>query len=291
MSCDATMIDANSSIVKEPTKKLKCRRILLTINEIDKYEEIKKNMLGRKSFRYLIAGKEIAPETGHEHIHMYVEFTNSIYISKVMCCNQHVDMVKSKNQAIDYCQKECNVIDEIGETTHQGSKSVKELLEINNPAELPSHLFKTWTQVKQWNQARTIKEWFCPDKEVIWLWGDSGVGKTKKAAEMVGDNVVDRVKYSNGFWNGVSYDGSVKWCIYDDFRDSHMHPSELISFCDYYRNNMNVKGGNIVNHYDHIIITSVQDPRDIYPNMKDDEPKQQWLRRIKVIHMEKFHLL
>lgn len=289
MSCDATMIDANSNIVvKEPSKKLKCRRILLTINEIDKYDEIKKNMTSRKSFRYLIAGKEIAPETGHEHIHMYVEFTNSIYVSKVMCCNQHVDMVKSKNQAIDYCQKDCNVIDEIGETTHQGSKSVKELLELNDPTTLPPHLFKTWTQVKQWNQARTIKEWFCPDKEVIWLYGDSGVGKTKRAAEMVGENMVDRVKYSNGFWNGVSYDGSIKWCIYDDFRDSHMHPSELISFCDYYRNNMNIKGGNIVNHYDHIIITSVQNPEEIYPNMKDKEPMTQWLRRIKVIHMEKF---
>lgn len=279
---------ATSVAPAKECKKLKCRRIMLTINEVDKYEEIKKNMTERKCFRYLIAGKEIAPETGHEHIHMYVEFTCPINISKKMCCNQHVDVVKSKNQAIDYCQKECNVLDEIGEQTHQGCHTVQELLECKNPGMLDPRMFKTWQQVKHWNQAHTAAEWYCPNKEVIWLYGDSGVGKTKRAIEMVGDNLVDRVKFANGFWHSVSYDEDVKWCIYDDFRDSHMHPSELINFCDYYRNTMNVKGGSVLNHYDHIIITSVQNPHDIYPNMKDEEPKQQWLRRIKIIHMEKF---
>lgn len=284
MSSDAT----SDATLKPKTKELKCRRIMLTINQIDKYEEIKKHMLDRKSFRYLLAGKEIAPETGHEHIHMYVEFTNSIYVSKKMCCNQRVDVVKSKTQAMDYCQKDCEVIDEIGKPSHQGSSTVKELMECKNPSELDPRMFKTWKEVKQWNQAHTISEWYCPDKEVIWIYGDSGVGKTKRAGELAGDNLVDRVKCTNGFWQGVSFDDNVKWCIYDDFRDSHMHPSELISFCDYYRNNMNVKGSSVLNHYDHIIITSVQDPHEIYPNMKDEEPKQQWLRRIKIIHMERF---
>ena len=279
-SADFSKICGNKEI------KLKARRILLTINEIDKYEQIKKNLSSRKTFRYLIAGKEIAPETGKEHIHMYVEFKATTTITKALTCNCRVDIVKHKEQAIDYCTKDCNVIDQIGEESHQGSKTVKDLLECKNPSELDPKLFKTWQQVKVWNQSRKMSDWYCPDKEVYWIWGDSGVGKTKKAADMVGDNNVDRVKFSNGFWNGVSMDEDVKWCVYDDFRDSHMHPSELISFCDYYRNNMNIKGGNVVNHYDHIIITSVQSPYDIYPNMKDDEPKQQWLRRIKIIHVE-----
>ena len=272
--------------VEKKEIKLRARRIMLTIHEVDKYEQIKKNLMGRKTFRYLIAGKETCPETGKEHIHMYVEFNQQTVVTKALTMNQRIDVVKSKNQAIDYCTKDCCVIDQIGEESHQGSKTVKELIECKDPTSLDPKLFKTWQAVKAWDQSHTMDEWYCPNKEVFWIWGDSGVGKTKKAAEMVGVNRCDRVKCSNSFWNGVSMNEAVRWCIYDDFRDSHMHPSELISFCDYYRNQMNVKGSCVLNHYDHIIITSVQSPYDIYPNMKDDEPKQQWLRRIKIIHVE-----
>lgn len=289
MSSDATS-DAKfpkSPRIVEKEYKKKARRFFLTINDVSTYEEVKKNIQSRRTFRYLVAGKEIAPETGHEHIHMYVEFTNTIQLTTKTCCGAHIEPAIKKDQCIDYCTKDCEVIDEIGQPTHQGSKTVKELIEMKDPTSLDPRLFKTWQNVQMWDQSRKASDWYCPDKQVTWIWGDSGAGKTKRAIQLVGDNMVDRVKYVNGFWNGVSYNEDVKWCIYDDFRDSHMHPSELISFCDYYRNQMNVKGGNVVNHYDHIIITSVQDPHEIYPNMKDDEPKQQWLRRMNIIHMNK----
>lgn len=58
------------------------------------------------------------------------------------------------------------------------------------------------------------------------------------------DNGIDEfeeVKYSNGFWNGVS-DGN-GCAVYDDFRDSHISASEFINFIDYNVHNLNVKGG------------------------------------------------
>ena len=271
--------------------KLRVRRFMCEINEIDKYDQIKKNIMSRKTFRYLIAGKEIAPETGKEHIHMYVEFKQQTIITKLMMCNCHVDIVKprTKDQAMDYCTKDMNVIDEIGECSHQGSKTVKDLIELKDPSELDPRLFKTWTAVKQWNQSMSRNDIYCPDKQVFFIWGESGSGKSKWVYDQIGDEKFDRVKFSNGFWSGISMDTSVRIAWYDDFRDSHMHPSELINFCDYYRNGLNVKGSNVLDHYDKIYITSVQDPNDIYPNMKDEEPKVQWLRRIKTKHMVKLN--
>lgn len=267
--------------------KLRARRFMMEINQLEKYEQIKKNLMSRRTFRYLVSGKEVAPETGKEHIHLYVEFKQSTVLTPKTLCNCHADVVKSKDQAIDYCTKDCEIVDEIGKETHQGAKTVGEYIKMKDPTDLDPHLFKTWCQVKQWDQSHTKSEYYCPQKQVYYIWGDSCVGKSHFIYDqLTEDERIDRVSYKNGFWAGVSMNPDVKVAWYDDFRDSHMHPSELISFCDYYRNQLNVKGTTILNHYDKIFITSVQDPHEIYPNMKDEEPKAQWLRRIKITHRE-----
>ena len=85
------------------------------------------------------------------------------------------------------------------------------------------------------------------------------------------------------FWHGL---GDGKGCaIYDDFRDSHMKPSEFINFIDYNIHPMNLKGGSIMYRFSHIIITSVQNPKRIYGGMYDDEPRKQWLRRMSIIEL------
>lgn len=268
--------------------KLRVRRFMCEINEIDKYEQIKKNIMSRKTFRYLIAGKEIAPNTGKEHIHMYVEFKAQTIITKMMMCNCHVDIVKprTKEQAMDYCTKDMNVIDEIGQESHQGTKTVKELMECEDPTILDPRWFKTWQAVKNWDQSMTKKERYHPEIEVYYIWGPSGAGKDHWVYDQLGDDEkIDSVSYGNGFWSGVSGNPGIKVAWYEEFRDSHMHPSELIKFCNYYRGNLNVKGGKVVNHYDKIYITSVQDPERLYGGMQDTEPKRQWLRRVKIIHI------
>ena len=89
------------------------------------------------------------------------------------------------------------------------------------------------------------------------------------------------VKYENGFWHGL---GEADIAVYDDWRDSHMKPTELINFIDYYKHPMNIKGGSKLNNYKLIYITSIQNPEVIYQNIPE-EYKKQWLRRIKkIIH-------
>ena len=124
------------------------------------------------------------------------------------------------------------------------------------------------------------------DIKVWYIWGPSGIGKTQKAIQLAKENGYKKVhiiKYENGFYSGV---GSGEGCaIYDDFRDSHMRASEFINLIDYNIHTMNIKGSYKQNRFKHIIITSIQSPIHIYPNM-DDEPRQQWLRRMELIDME-----
>ena len=75
-----------------------------------------------------------------------------------------------------------------------------------------------------------------------------------------------------------------------DFRDSDMKASEFINFIDYNVHNLNYKQGSAKNKYHLIIITSVQDPKKIYKNIKG-EPRKQWLRRMKTINLNNIHEL
>ena len=90
------------------------------------------------------------------------------------------------------------------------------------------------------------------------------------------------IKYENGFYNGV---GTAKIALYDDFRDSHMKPSEFINLIDYNKHYMNIKGGQKLNDYNLIIFTTVQRLENIYLKMLDEEPRLQWERRIEEIKL------
>ena len=95
----------------------KARRFQITLNEPNKYEQVKK-LLG--DFRYLISCKEKAPETGHEHIHIYVCYSSSKRLSKLM--GAHIELCRGSNkQNIDYIRKNEDIIEEIGTPPVEGN--------------------------------------------------------------------------------------------------------------------------------------------------------------------------
>lgn len=261
------------------------RSFLFTLNEVDKWERLSTILHGLKSCVYCVAAKEIAPSTGHEHIHAYAHFKDVYRLSqKIMALKAHIDVCKgSPQQVIKYVKKDGNIIEEWGDEPHQGRQyTVKELMEMSTPDELE------WRQLRAWEAARSLpkkvkKSDWRKDVKVYYIEGPSGVGKSTKAEE-IADDEFDEVKHVNGFWNGVT-DGE-GCCIYDDFRDSHMPASEFINFIDYRSHNLNIKGGCRRNGYTKIIITSVQSLDDIYGNVTG-EPREQWMRRIERVVLEK----
>lgn len=261
------------------------RAFQITLNEIEKWDLIKHYLENRKMLDFAIACEEEAPTTKHKHIHCYIHFSDKTRLAKSKMQNAHIEICKgSPKQNIAYIRKEGNIIWEYGEEPHQGMPfSIKELKEIKSEDDVPVMQYKTW---KSLSRHCKISDVYKPDIEVIYVWGESGKGKSKYVYDelvKMGDVTFDRVKHISGFWHNVSDDCDIAW--YDEFRDSQMPASEFINFIDYYVNPMNTKGSSVMNRYKKIYITSIQDPHTIYKNWKDEE-REQWIRRLKIIDLE-----
>lgn len=263
----------------------KARAFQLTINNVETYDKVKNYITGLKTNDYMIACKEKAPTTGHEHIHMYAHFRNAIKLSLKKCEGAHVEMCRgTPQQNIAYIEKDGDIIDEIGDRPQQGGVRVRDLAATEDPADLDWKMYHTWREIREQPKKVKLSEWH-KEVEVIYIQGPSGVGKSLKAKEIMEERGIEEfeeVKHIDSFWHGV-VDGTGV-AVYDDFRDSHMKASEFINFIDYNVHNLNVKGGGKRNKYNLIIITSIQRETEIYANMPY-EAREQWLRRTTLIDM------
>ena len=223
------------------------------------------------------------------HFHQVVVFNNPISFNTIKKSYATANIQKPKidvYKCIEYIEANKNGkksnFNELGERPKNTRfQTVKELKDCKEPDELDWKQYNTYMKIHE-NDEMDVDDMF---KEIIvyYISGPSGVGKTQRAKQIIRENSdkygtkVSIVKYENNFWHGVGSNRNI--AIYDDFRDSHMKPSEFINFIDYNKHYMNVKGGNCINDYKLIIITSVQPLDYIYLNVAD-EPRKQWMRRI-----------
>ena len=277
------------------------RNFLITINEkvIPYTGNIINYMGGLKGCIYILVCEHIGQD--NKHYHMYVQYDNCKRISYKKLFGCHVDKCfGSAQQNIAYVKAEddkhkklnitSKLIYEFGEPKLNGGfKTIKEVKEmkIEDRQELPIQYYNIVEKMNMKEEADIDVDELHKDIKVYWIQGPSGIGKTEKAKQIIHDNEskygrkCNMIKYENGFYSGI---GTALVAIYDDFRDSHMKPSEFINLIDYNIHYMNVKGGSVKNKYALIIITSVQRLQDIYRNVYD-EPRKQWERRIEVINM------
>lgn len=162
--------------------------------------------------------------------------------------------------------------------------TVAELKNISNPKKLYFDEYDVWLNIHsnmncEFNIKDTRKK-----VEVYYIFGPSGVGKTKKAYDIInneprGENEkikFNKVSYNNYYWDGVTENRRI--ALYDDFIDDDISPIEFKHFIDYDRHLLNTQNGYIKNDYRLIIITSTQNPQDLFKDSKVD--KKQWLSRI-----------
>ena len=257
--------------------------------------------MGLNNFNYLYSVKEYAPTTQKEHIHIYVQYKKRISVTLSKLEGGHIevcrgDAVSNKNYIEKLKDPRDKIIEEIGEFDDmvgvQGGKTkfptIEEIKKMDplKLEKLPAQYFNIVEKIKsQRAQQISIKEFNKWPVSVYYICGESGIGKTTMAQKIISSWGIhfNNVKYENTFWMGVSENCNI--ALYDDWRDSHMKPSELINFIDYNVHIMNIKGGYIKNLYKKIIITSIQHWDDIYKGAreKDDELPAQWERRMKKI--------
>lgn len=262
------------------------KAFLLTLNEYEKTHEVL-CYLRRLNPGYLLAAKEEAPSTGHVHAHIYVQFPNARRLSIAKLQGAHVDKCYGSPQQNEaYVKKEGDIITEEGEIKKKGGKTIQDVKKMSKEEreKLPIQLYNIVQKIEE-KEGNDLdpEESYKGKVAVHWYWGESGAGKTRYAMKEMKGRKYNMLKYENGFWHGI---GEAEVALYDDWRDTHMKPTELINFIDYYIHPMNIKGGSVKNKYKEIFITSIQDPEKIYNNMPE-EYKKQWLRRIReIIHFE-----
>lgn len=270
----------------------KARAFQLTLNDVDCWEDLLSYLRSLRSLNYCIACLEKAPTTGHKHVHAYAQFVTPLALSLKKLCGAHIEVCRaSPEENIEYIkktkqpEKRGEIIFEWGTPRLCYVPTIKEAKEM--APEMLEGLNLNYYNIASRIQAEQKKyidpEEYYKEMEVFWIYGESGAGKTRWAIEdmkKAGVKKFNEVKFDGSFWHGVTEDCAC--CLYDDFRDSHMKPTELINFIDYNRHIMNVKGGSVRNNYTRIYITSLQSPEHIYPKTPEESSKQ-WLRRIKKI--------
>lgn len=276
----------------------KAKDYQITLNQVDKWEKVSKYLLSLKGITYLIAGKEKAPTTQHEHIHCYIQFKYSVSLSLKKLEGAHIEICKgTPQQNKDYIMKSGNIILQKGVLRPWGGFSISYIKDLTD-SERENLPFIYYTKLKALKLDEETKlkasEYY---KEVIvkYIYGKSGIGKTKYVKDdiesmfenkVIESDCFNEVKFQNGFWIGISPTNKTLIALYDDFRDNQLPVTEFINFIDYNIHNMNIKNGFVKNTFKYIYITSIQSPYDLY--ISDfDETKEQWLRRItNIINME-----
>ena len=288
MAKDGNTLTATPSAGNTKQPKPKARHWQLTLNDIERWDELKDYLESLKSLNYIIACQEEAPTTGHKHIHCYCQFTNALTLSLKSTQGAHIEACRgTPQQNVNYIMKDGNVIYQKGTIRKSGATTIADVKQMTKTEreDLPIQYANIVRRMNE-DEADSLEiDDIHKDIRVIYIWGPSGVGKTKKALEICKEKYTKThmIKYENGFYAGV---GSGTGCaIYDDFRDSHMKASEFINLIDYNIHTMNVKGGFKQNRYELLIITSVQNPERLYKNM-EQEPRKQWMRRLEIIHLE-----
>jgi len=271
------------SEAKSAQRLTKCNSAFqLTINEENVVGDVLNYIRSLKP-NYLIACKEKAPTTGHVHFHVYVQFERSKRLSIKKLLGAHVEGCKgSPQQNIDYIKKDGEIIAEEGEPKKKGGKTIQDVKKMAKEERetLPIQLYNIVNKINNEEKKQIKGTEYYKEVEVYWYYGESGSGKSRRAVKEIGDAEFNEVKYDGTFWHGVTEECPI--ALYDDWRDSHMKPTELINFIDYHRHIMNVKGGSVRNNYKKIYITTLQNPEEIYKNCPE-ETRKQWLRRIKEI--------
>lgn len=252
-----------------------------------------------KNFRYLIMTEHDGPTNVHRHV--YVQYSKPTDLhSKQLFYSNLKEHFRTARENIEYClckdKKHIEegvkgtLIKEIGTPVHNGGNRIKDVKKMTDKEldNLPIQYYRIASEIKK-KRSYKIKISDCHKKLlVIYLYGPSKIGKSKIGINIMthlGYTEYNDLKFANDFYTGTDGEDDCKCALYDDFRDSEMKPNEFIRLIDYNKHTMNIKGGSKLNEYELLIITSVQDPNELWQcSSSHYEAKKQWLRRINLIN-------
>lgn len=231
---------------------------------------------------YLCYGKEVAPTTGTPHLQGYVYFDNAKTFSKIQKLlpkGSHIEVAKGNAlENNNYCKKDGD-FKEFGTRPAQGKRSDIDLIKqeiisgkgMKDIIEIASNYQSLKTAELLLKYKENKRNW---KPKVVWIWGDSGSGKTKTAYELL-TNPYRKSNATGKWWDG--YDGDYD-VILDDIKDTSKEMySQLLELLDRYDTRVETKGGSRQFLAKNIIVTSLNHPHSMYSLYND---AKELLRRI-----------
>ncbi len=255
--------------------------------------------------RYHVAQVEKG-DNGTVHIQGYIEFTVQMSLVKLKALNESFARAHwegrrgSREQARDYAMKEdtrstgpfVNGVWAAGPGSRTDLEVIKQYIddECKEGTFTMCRLYEThfatcakhWKFFTQYANMKAKKRCFATEVHVIW--GETGIGKTRRAVELCEDN--EYYKKPPGQWFD-GYDGETH-VLFDDFYGGEMKPSMFLQVTDRYPMRVPYKGGFRNWSPKVIYITSNVSPNDWWSSANLPESVRQAIRRrfTSVTHMQ-----
>jgi len=313
-------IQSSRAQAEDHYKTMSYRRVCFTLNNPQDGDSDRLLALWPGTAKYIIFGRETAPTTGTIHLQGFVSLVNKTRWNAIreLLPRSHLEVARGKFYTC-LCAQARALGSATLRSTHVGSENTKHFL-IGSNKKCIKYCKKDehWVEagaLRQGNrpdldgaretadssgmravvgvfnfQAIRVAEIFLKYNETVRdhdvpvvvhvLWGATGVGKTRKVTEMIGDG--DAYWHQGTkWWDGYDAHDIV---VLDDFRGSWWPYHTLLRVIDRYPCMVEVKGGNRQLRATTFYITSTMHPRNWY-NLPGDSIDQ-LLRRVTTISEE-----
>ncbi len=247
----------------------KHRSYCLTINN---WTPVQLNDLKQEKYKYLLIGDEIAPTTGTPHLQVYISYPNPRSFNAIKCSypTAHIEVANgTPEQNQKYCSKD-KVLFEGGDLPAQGRRSdievCKDIVQstnsmrevVNNATSIQGvRIAELWLKYNE--PPRAHKPY------VVWISGESGIGKSRHAYELAGEESYTCMETGKWF---EGYDGHEN-VIIDDIRKDFMKFAVFLRLLDRYAFRVECKGGSRQFLAKKIIITSIYRHEDLWNTRED----------------------
>jgi len=262
------------------------------INEIPRYHG------GR--MHYLVYQREVCPETGRMHFQGYCEFRSNQRLEAVrrLFPGAHLERrYGTQEQAIAYCTKDetrapgsTPIICGVPTLANQGARN--DLLLVKNDIESGCSMMEVFE--KHFNASCKYHKFFEKYKSmlinrdyiplfrtvhVMVLWGDTGIGKTRKAYDLCPDLFKMPFGDSGTLWfDGYAFETTI---LLDEFY-GQVKLSFFLQLLDGYPLRLPIKGSHTYAAWTKVIITSNVPPDQWYKGVPDAS-RRALMRRINSI--------
>lgn len=274
------------------SKAVKSVRYVFTWNNYTQENiDFLKGLAATDNIDYMIFGKEVAPTTGTEHLQGYIHFhskrSKSAIVKKLK--GAHVEIAKGDDfQNQDYCSKNDEHW-EFGEPVKQGTRSDLDALKesiLNNGLTVDEIVIqnpwyyqnygRTLNKIEDLAMRKKFRTWMTVGE---WIWGPTGVGKSKYAYEGFNPDTHYNWKDDLGWQDGYCGQETV---IINDFR-GHIKYEDLLKIMDMHPFEVRRRAREPMPFLaKKIIITSSLPPEKVYRHRDEEDSLTQLYRRCTV---------